>query len=244
MRVKATLSHFLISLIIFSLIVYILLFFWYPSPYFTAEGGWKGLKIVAAVDLVLGPLLTLIVFDIKKTKVKLIGDLIVIGLLQLSALAWGINTIYNQRPIAIVYWDGEFMTVPAADLVSQNINPTELANYGLQFPVLIYAEKPRDLDGLKKMSKRITIDAVPPHHQIELYRGLQDYYDEIKPLQVDINEIISYSSEMKADLMDILEKTNTVISDYDYFPLRSKYHTIILLFSHDGKLRNHIVVPL
>lgn len=65
-KITATTNHLLLSVVIFSLLFGILIFFWYPSPYFSASGGWEGLKIAAAVDLVLGPILTLIVFNTKK----------------------------------------------------------------------------------------------------------------------------------------------------------------------------------
>lgn len=68
MRVKVTLIHFLWSLIIFLVVVILLVFFWYPVPNFNASGGWQGLKIAASVDLVLGPLLTFVIFNPKKSK--------------------------------------------------------------------------------------------------------------------------------------------------------------------------------
>jgi len=49
---------------------------------------------------------------------------------------------------------------------------------------------------------------------------------------------------MKADLQYILANSKTEINNYDYFALRSKYNTIILMFSHKGELKNHIVAPL
>jgi len=49
---------------------------------------------------------------------------------------------------------------------------------------------------------------------------------------------------MKSDLDTILIESNTKQSDYNYFPLLSKYHTIILMFSHEGDLKHHLVVPL
>lgn len=239
-RTRAGLSHFLLSLMIVSIVVFTLLFFWYPAPFFTAEGGWQGLKIIAGVDLVLGPLLTLIIFDITKSKAKLMGDLTFIAVLQISALAWGVNTIYSQRPVAVVFWENEFLTVTAKDLGEL----TTLEQFEGSSPVLIYAKKPRDLAGLKALSKRINEQGKSPHHQVVLYQPLLSYYADIKDFQVDINEIINFSPRMKADLMAILAKSGKEISDYDYFPLRSKYNTVILMFSHDGQLLNHIIVPL
>ena len=65
-KALASSIHFFASLLVFSIFVYVLLTQWYPEPFFNASGGWQGLKLVILVDLVLGPLLTLIVYNRKK----------------------------------------------------------------------------------------------------------------------------------------------------------------------------------
>ena len=67
-RLTAALAHFLLSLIVFLVVVIVLVLFWYPEPHFNASGGWQGLKIAASIDLILGPLLTFVIFNPKKSK--------------------------------------------------------------------------------------------------------------------------------------------------------------------------------
>ncbi len=67
-KVKASSIHLALSFLIFVVILYFILFEWYPEPFFTAQGGWLGIKIMAFVDLVLGPALTFIVFNHLKKK--------------------------------------------------------------------------------------------------------------------------------------------------------------------------------
>ena len=57
-KLKATAIHLAMSLVIFSYLVYQIVYVWYPQPYFSVDGGWQGLRLIAAVDLVLGPLIT------------------------------------------------------------------------------------------------------------------------------------------------------------------------------------------
>jgi len=245
MKTKAALSHLVLSIVIFSGVIAALLFLWYPPPYFTASGGWQGLKIAASVDLVLGPLLTFVVFDLKKkSRQKLMGDLIAIALMQFTALAWGVHTIYNQRPVAVVFWGHEFMTVPATAIEGQGIELEELDRFGKQKPPLIYAENPKDLEGKKALLQRINEKHVPPHHDLLLYKSFAKFFDEILPFQLNMDDILEHNAEVKAELDKILAKTGKQKNDYYYFPLKSKYHNIILLFNHDGQLANYIVVKL
>ena len=244
-RTKAAISHLILSIIIFSGVVAALLFLWYPPPYFTASGGWQGLKIAASVDLVLGPLLTFVVFDLKKkSRQKLMGDLIAIALMQFTALAWGVHTIYNQRPVAVVFWEHEFMTVPAVAIEEQGINLDKLDRFGNNKPPFIYAKKPQDLEGKKALLKRINETHVPPHHDLLLYKSLAEFFDKILPFQLNMDDILEHNAKVKAELDDILSKTGKQQNEYYFFPLKSKYHNIILLFSHDGRLENYIVVKL
>ena len=124
-RAKVALTHFLLSVVIFVVVVILLVFFWYPAPHFNASGGWQGLKIAASVDLVLGPLLTFIIFNLKKSKAKLTGDLIVIAIMQLGALVYGVTTIYQQRPVAVVFWDDSFYSVPASTFNNNEFDAKE-----------------------------------------------------------------------------------------------------------------------
>lgn len=242
-RIKAASSHLTLSVFIFSIVVFVLIYIWYPSPHFAASGGWQGLKIAAGVDLVLGPLLTFIVFNSTKAKNKLLADLAVIISLQFMALAWGVNTIYSQRPFAIVYWESAFYTVPASALIKQNIKRDDLNKFSEQTPALIYAQKPDTESGLIKIAEITAQKQIPPHHQIELYRPLNQHFNALVSQQVDIAKIIANDANIKAKLNAILAANKRQMADYYYFSLRSKYRYIILLFSQQGQWLDYISVP-
>ena len=61
-RISAFLVHLGISFAIFLALAYLVVFIWYPDFFFSTDGGWQGIRIIALVDLVLGPVLTLCVF--------------------------------------------------------------------------------------------------------------------------------------------------------------------------------------
>lgn len=241
-RLKAGISHFIISLLIFSIVITLLLYLWYPQPHFYVSGGWQGLKIVAGVDLVLGPLLTAIIFNTDKKEKELIIDVLSILSIQLLVLGWGINTIYQQRPVALVFWDGEFLSVPAEVLTVQKINIDELKDYGDRFPVLIYGKKPTSQVEYRKMLMRSEIEMLPPHHQMELYEPFEQNFSDIYNAQVDIKEILNSNETMKEQFEMIWKADGSKASDYQYYSLRSKYHNAILLFNHSGSLINYVVV--
>jgi predicted neutral ceramidase superfamily lipid hydrolase len=137
-KLKAASYHFVISVIVFSIIFSVFILLWFPQPYFIVTGGWQGLIIAAAVDIVLGPLLTFIVFNAAKPTKNLKFDLSIIVLIQFSALILGIHTIYQQRPVANVFWKGTFSTVNAVSLTEQGVDLKLLSALSEAKPAFIY----------------------------------------------------------------------------------------------------------
>lgn len=118
-RIQATAAHFVFSLIIFVILGYLVYFCWYPQPLFSIDAGWQGIRILAFVDLVLGPCLTLVIFNPKKK--ELLKDVLVIALIQFSALSYGVYHVYQSRPAIIVYADNQFQTVALSQLEFHNL---------------------------------------------------------------------------------------------------------------------------
>ncbi|MDD2722771.1 MAG: hypothetical protein PHH59_01940 [Methylovulum sp.] len=234
-RVTAALLHFGASIGFFSLIMWVLINCWYPGVYFDTEGGLQGIKIVAGIDVVLGPLMTLIVFNPQKSTRELTVDIGIIAVVQIMALLWGVYTLHKQRPVAVVFWGKGFMTVPAQALDDQAYKIDGLRAFSDASPAIIYAENPIILADLKKMMDLILKQRIPPHHQTWLYRPLKDHFADIKPRQLNIDGIIAKHPDVKNPLLPILQKHKQSIHDVLYFLLQSKYHDGILIFARNGQ---------
>lgn len=88
------------SLLIFISVYALTRLVWFPGDFFQIADTWQGIRIVIFVDLVLGPLLTLVVFDrVKKTLKTLARDLTVILIIQVAGLAAGVSIIHGERPV-------------------------------------------------------------------------------------------------------------------------------------------------
>lgn len=112
--------HLAISLLIFIALA-ALIYRWYPGILFQYDGGLEGIQLIAGVDLVIGPLLTLVVFNRAKKSLK--ADLAIIALLQVVCLIGGMWTVYQTRPVAVVYADGAFRSISLMLLQDAGVNP-------------------------------------------------------------------------------------------------------------------------
>lgn len=90
---------------------------WYPYPYREISGGRELFLILVAVDVVMGPLITLMIFDRAAKPLKeLRMDLAVVAVLQLAALGYGLWTVSLARPVHLVFEINRFRVVHAAEV--------------------------------------------------------------------------------------------------------------------------------
>ena len=121
-RYQAFAIHIAMSLIIFLVLLICITQYWYPGILFDTGNGWKAIALIVSIDLILGPLLTLIIFNPKKSSLKF--DLWVIALIQTAALIYGSWTIHSSRPLAIAYINTSFVTFYANAENAQDIQNT------------------------------------------------------------------------------------------------------------------------
>ena len=116
-RVTAATLHLSISLIIAAILATIIFALWYPGDYKNLAGGGQLFWIIVSVDVVIGPLLTCVVFNVTKGRKELWCDLTVIALLQIGALGYGMYTLFDARPVALVFEVDRFRVVSSANVL-------------------------------------------------------------------------------------------------------------------------------
>jgi len=113
-RVRAFAVHLIVSILIALCSMLVVFNMWYPAPLHIAVGVTHVFLLVLMVDVVIGPLLTLLVYKVgKKT---LVFDLTVIALLQASALCYGLYAVAEGRPAWLVFSADRFDLVRVLDI--------------------------------------------------------------------------------------------------------------------------------
>jgi len=113
-RFTASGLHLAISVIIALAVLIGMKLVWYPAPYFQAIDAGGLILILVGVDVVMGPLITLIVFNRKKPELK--RDLIIVAALQLAALVYGMHVVFVARPAYAVFNVNRFDLVVASEI--------------------------------------------------------------------------------------------------------------------------------
>jgi hypothetical protein len=120
-RLLAASVHLSISLVIAGLAWAIVSKLLYPYPFIEVSGGRQLFVLLMSVDIILGSVLTFSVFSSGKLRRVLVRDVVIIGVLQLTALGYGLWTMYVARPVYLVHEVDRFKVVTAADLDASDL---------------------------------------------------------------------------------------------------------------------------
>lgn len=212
-RYQAFATHLVISLIILLVLLAIIFFRWFPYDLIYA-GGIEGLKILIGVDMVLGPALTLIVFDRAKKSLKF--DLTVIAVIQIGCLLAGLWLIYNERPIVQVLADDGIHLYTTAGFKLYEVDAVELPG---KTPHKIFLNLPESKEDIVRfaITHRYTND-IPLSLRTDLFTPMQsldksDYQQRI----AIIRELLKTEVVVAMDELPQL--------DCDWLPLHSIHAT-------------------
>lgn len=145
-RAKAALIHLGGSALVAAAAATLIFWLWYPWPYSVLAGGTALFLLITGVDVVMGPLITLVIFNRRKPWVELRRDLAIVVILQLCALGYGLHVMYTARPVALAFEGARFRLVAAGDVVVQELPnaPPGLQTLSQTGPRVLSTEAPAD----------------------------------------------------------------------------------------------------
>lgn len=233
--------HLAISSLIFFGLAYLVLNHWYPDFFFDTDGGWEGMRIIVAVDLILGPCLTLIVFKAGKPGMR--NDLIMIGVFQAVCLAAGVYVVHNERPIALVYVDGQFNSMTTSSYTDANVAIPDLTGFSGASPKVLQVFIPQKADEEVDLRRQM----MEREHFMNLATEHYQDFDANQPSFIeaafDQDNILDRDQEAN-DIPRFLEEHGGTLDDYRFYPLNTRYTYLFLGFRKDNnKLAGLLKTP-
>jgi hypothetical protein len=239
-RLHAFLIHLGISLAVFGAAAYAVVAIWYPDFLFETDGGWQGLRILLGVDLVLGPLLTLIVYRAGKPGLRF--DLTAIGVVQAACLAAGIWVVHAGRPLAIVYVDGSFYSVSAQSFIEVGAAVPDLDEFPGNYPKWVSVDIPADYEEQSVLRAAML-------GRGRMLATLSERYVPFEPEQIDgrearaVDEIVDQDHDAAASQTWLAEHGGG-LTDYRYYPFGARYAFAYLGFdANDGRFVGYLKTP-
>lgn len=228
-RWKASGLHLLISVGVAVVAIVGMLLVWYPWPLFEAAGGNELVMILTAVDVVIGPLLTLAVFKSGKWGLKF--DLVVIAVLQVCALAYGGYVVFQARPAYIVFVKDRFEVAAAADIAPESLAEARDPKYRslpLLGPELVAADFPDDPAERKKLVD-LALAGLDLHNFPKFF---QPYESRTRQVLEKAQTLEAFSKSEPAYgriVADWLAGSGRKAEDYRYLVLRARRAWVAVL---------------
>lgn len=223
-RFQAAAIHFGLSVLVGALVLFLMLGLWYPGGFFKLLGGGDLLYIIMGVDVCLGPLLTLAVYNPAKKSLKF--DLSVIAALQLAALLYGANVMFQSRPAFNVLEENVFKVTLASDIKDKTqllraSNP-DWHRLPMTGPKLIAAVAPTDANLIEETTRTAMAGMdwnVLPYTWVSYDSQRQVALSHAKPLS-NLRQL----SEEGSQIVDkFVKDEGGAAADYVYLPIVSGY---------------------
>ncbi len=194
--------HLLFSAVIIGIFMVLVTRLWFPDILFSLENVWEGLQILIPVDAILGPLLTLILFV--PGKKGLVGDIIIIGILQILALVYGGYTIYNQRPEVFVFAGNRFEIIVSSKFDRNNFAREYFKDIKISYPLLTYA-----LPGqTEKEHSSFVLNNTQYQKMSERYRPITGYKEIISKKSLSLSRFFPVTEKSKQELINFKSRFN------------------------------------
>lgn len=171
-RLAAFAWHFLFSSVLAGLLSVAVFIFWFPGVY-RIFGATEGILIFIGIDVVLGPLLTFVVYKANKQEFR--RDITFIIFIQISAFLFGAWTIYQQRPfVQVLDYDG--LTIYTYDEAnSHSISIPSAGSTNLIGPDKFFLYLPEKLSEIKIIEfVSEFVDKKPFSMRTDLYRSYSE----------------------------------------------------------------------
>lgn len=219
-RLIASGAHLAISLLIAMCAALLVFGLWYPYPYREISSGKSLFALLITVDVVIGPLITFAIFNKSKPKRELVTDLTIVGILQIAALAYGLWTVFEARPVHLVFEYSRFSVVHAADIEPSLLTkaPPALKNLPLSGPTAI-ALRPFKDQAESFDATMAALGGVPLASRSDLWQPYTESTTDILKVSKPISDLLARFSAQRADILAAVEKTGRTMEKLLYLPL-------------------------
>lgn len=193
--------------------------------------------VLVSVDVVCGPLLTLVLFNPTKSSRELVTDMGLIAVIQLGALVYGLNTAYEARPLFLAHEVDRFRVIALADYGKVDVReslaalPQSLRPHWLKGPAAVAMRPPKD----ENERREVMLDAISGGRD---YAQRPDFYvpygamvdqPRILARAKPLSNFISLNPGAKELAAAMLKQKGLPLEDATFLPVMHKQEWIVVM---------------
>lgn len=225
LRFKAFLTHLAISLLIALIAAFIVFKVWYPSPLQLATGVTTLFLMLLIIDVILGPILTLLVY--KPGKKTLVMDLTVIACLQIAALAYGLHSVADGRPAWIAFAADRFELVRVPDIDTEHLGKVKhYQTAPWTGPEWVTAQMPFDLNARNNITIESVLGGTDIHQRPALYQPIERAKESIQRQAQSLDQLNNFNPADQVQKILTNHPTATA-----WLPLKANHQDMTVLIN-------------
>jgi len=196
-------------------------FLWFPDGYFLISGVAKLFLILVAVNLIVGPGLSTLLYKPGKWGLKF--DLIVIACIEIAVLGWGMYEILQRRPDFAVFAVDRFEAVTLLEVDRSQIENRQLGLRPGHTPRLIYAELPTDPEVMNRLiDETVFLGMQDIDRRPEFWRPYVAGIPLIKAAAMPLADLIAGDDTRARLVKRWLAKQDQPVADYLFLPIQGR----------------------
>ena len=244
-RIIAASIHLAVTLVVSGAAAAVIFMVWFPDGLADVVGGRTLFWIVVACDLALGPLISLVVFDSKKSRLELFVDYGVVAALQLGALAYGLSVVAASRPVFVAFNVDRLDIVSALELDDEALAAGTAPRFQSRSwigPRMVYIEPPKVGDGRQDILSAIMLGA---NGQLfpKYYRDYDSAVPSVLKKAHPIESLLNGSGDSRSTLEREIAMTNASIADLRWLLVRNRFgYAIALIDAQTGEPTKYLNV--
>ncbi|HET8731847.1 MAG TPA: hypothetical protein VFM34_12160 [Moraxellaceae bacterium] len=236
---RAALVSLALFLVFAALLSFLTWRLWFPDYLFTLDGGLQGLRIVLAVEFVLGPVLVLVFFHPEKSRGKLIFDLVVVGMIQLGAMFWGTWQIWQQRPIGVVFGNHRFVSVEPDIMSRQRVDAADLRRFSPDAPPYVFRREPRTGEEQQRAYVMLMRYSFHPESHAFLFDSFLPNLDRVFTQQDALRRFVSKQMPGAWERFAV-DRSSKGMESYRLAFFEGRYGNAVLVFSPEGQWQGYL----
>lgn len=241
---RFALKHLGVSALVAALCAALVFGLWFPYPYSELASGRNLFLLLMVVDLTIGPLLSLIVYDPKKPRRELWRDLGIIFMLQLGALSYGLHSVAQARPVMLAFEGDRYRIVAIPDIDAEAIKelPDASSRLGWTGPKLVGVRMLASTDPEFPKSIQLAMQGIHPAFRpgrwVDYESQSQQAIRQAKPLA----DLKRKHPSQAALVEDASRKTGLSENELGYLPLASEHRTdwSVVISLKDGSPKDYL----
>lgn len=221
---RFALRHLAISVLIAVLCAALVFGVWYPYPYSQLAGGRELFALVMTVDVVIGPLLSLVVYSPTKPRAELWRDIGFIALAQAVALGYGLYSVAEARPVWLAFEGDRFRIVAIPDIDRTKLSgaPMHLRQLSLIGPKLVGVKLIGSDDPGYLKSLEQAIEGNHPAYRPERWTDFESQSKAVAQAARPVSELNERLRDKAEGMRAQIAKCGGSEADLGYLPLLSQ----------------------